>query len=47
VLANVMFSLDPVSMSDTQRASVAHGVSEIVATTGLLLVIFSLARSGR
>jgi len=47
VLANVMFELDPVSIATTQRASVAHGVSEVVATVGLLLVIFSLARSGR
>lgn len=47
VLANVMFSLDPVRLSETQRATVAHGVSEVVATAGLLLVIFSLARSGR
>jgi arsenate reductase len=47
VLANVMFAADPVSISTTHRASLAHGVSETVATIGLLLVIFSLARSGR
>jgi arsenate reductase len=47
VLANVMFDADAVSMSTTERATFAHGVSEVVATTGLLLVIFSLARSGR
>ncbi|KOX21699.1 channel transporter [Saccharothrix sp. NRRL B-16348] len=47
VLANVMFEAAPVSISTTERATVAHGVSEIVATAGLLLVIFSLVRSGR
>ena len=47
VLANVMFSGTPVSISTTERATVAHGLSEIVATAGLLLVIFSLVRSGR
>lgn len=46
VLANVMFAASPVSISTTQRASVAHGVSEVVATAGLLLVIFALVRSG-
>ena len=47
VLANLMFSTSAVSISTTRRATVAHGLSEIVATVGLLLVIFSLARSGR
>ena len=47
VLANVMFDLAPVSIATTQRATTAHGVAEIVATVGLLLVIFSLARTGR
>jgi glycerol uptake facilitator-like aquaporin len=47
VLANVMFSLDAVSISTTERATLAHGVSEVVATAGLVLVIFSLVRSGR
>jgi glycerol uptake facilitator-like aquaporin len=47
VLANVMFDLAPVSISTTDRATVAHGVSEIVATVGLILVIFALVRSGR
>lgn len=47
VLANLMFALDPVSMATTQRATTAHGVAEVVATIGLLLVIFSLVRSGR
>ncbi|CCH33285.1 MIP/aquaporin family protein [Actinosynnema sp. NPDC047251] len=47
VLANAMFSLAPVSVSTTDRATVAHGLSEVVATAGLLLVIFALVRSGR
>ncbi|MEU4446436.1 MIP/aquaporin family protein [Actinosynnema sp. NPDC050801] len=47
VLANVMFEASPVSISTTDRATVAHGVAEVVATVGLLLVIFSLVRSGR
>ena len=47
VLANVMFEASPVSISTTERATVAHGIAEVVATTGLLLVIFSLVRSGR
>jgi arsenate reductase len=47
VLANAMFELDPVTISATQRASVAHGLSEFVATLGLVLVIFALVRTGR
>jgi glycerol uptake facilitator-like aquaporin len=47
VLANVMFDLDPVSISTTDRATVAHGVAEVVATFGLILVIFALVRTGR
>lgn len=47
VVANVLFTADPVSISTTERATFAHGVSEVVATAGLLLVIFSLVRTGR
>jgi glycerol uptake facilitator-like aquaporin len=47
VLANLMFALPAVTISTKQRASGAHFLSEIIATAGLLLVIFSLARSGR
>ncbi len=47
VLANVMFDLAPVSVSTTHRATVAHGLSEVVATCGLVLVVFALVRSGR
>jgi arsenate reductase len=47
VLANGMFELAAVSISDTERAGGGHLLAEVVATAGLLLVIFSLARSGR
>jgi arsenate reductase len=47
VLANVMFSKPAVTVSTHHRATGAHFVSEIVATAGLLLVIFALARTGR
>ena len=47
VLANLMFSTSAVSISTTHRATAAHVLSEVVATAGLVLVIFSLARSGR
>jgi glycerol uptake facilitator-like aquaporin len=47
VAANLMFGLDAVSISAKQRASGAHALSEVIATAGLLLVIFALARSGR
>jgi glycerol uptake facilitator-like aquaporin len=47
VVANVMFSDAAISISTKHRASGAHFLSEIVATLGLLLVIFALARSGR
>lgn len=47
VLANLMFGLGPVSISTTNRATAAHTLSEVVATLGLVLVIFALVRSGR
>ena len=47
VVANVMFGLAAVSISAKHRASPAHFLSEIVATLGLMLVIFALARTGR
>jgi len=47
ILANVMFSRAAVSISTKHRASGPHWVSEVVATVGLLLVIFALARSER
>ena len=47
VTANLMFALPAVSISARQRATPAHFFSEVIATLGLLLVIFALARSGR
>jgi len=47
LLANAMFALPVVSISIHHRASAAHLLAEIVATAGLLLVIFSLARTRR
>ena len=47
IVANAMFSLAAVSISDNHRASPAHLFAEVVATVGLLLVIFALVRSGR
>jgi arsenate reductase len=47
VAANLMFARAAVSLSVKHRASGAHGLSEVIATAGLLLVIFALARTGR
>ena len=47
ILANVMFSRPAIALSTDHRATLAHGVSEIVATAGLVLVIFALAKTGR
>ena len=47
ILANVMFSEAAISISTKHRASGPHWLSEVVATMGLILVIFALARSGR
>ncbi|MFN0090355.1 MAG: aquaporin [Acidimicrobiales bacterium] len=47
ILANVMFSLDPVELSTKNRSSGALWLSEVVATVGLLLVIHGCVRSGR
>jgi glycerol uptake facilitator-like aquaporin len=47
MVANVMFSLTALEISNKHRASPAHFLSEVVATLGLLLIISALARSGR
>jgi glycerol uptake facilitator-like aquaporin len=47
VVANLMFSRGAVSISTRHRASAAHFLSEVVATLGLIVIIFALARSGR
>ncbi len=45
IVANVMFSLPAVSISTHHRATGPHLLSEVIATAGLILVIFALARS--
>lgn len=47
VAANAMFALPAISIATTHRASPAHLFAEVVATLGLILVIFALARSRR
>ena len=47
ITANAMFALTAVSISTNHRASGPHLFAEVIATLGLLLVIFSLARTGR
>jgi arsenate reductase len=42
-----MFALTAISISQNHRASPSHLFSEVVATLGLLLVIFALVRSRR
>ena len=47
ITANAMFALSAISISTHHRGSAAHLFAEVIATLGLLLVIFSLARTGR
>lgn len=47
VLANVMYGLDAVQISTHERVASGVLVGEVVATTGLIALIFALARSGR
>jgi arsenate reductase len=47
IVANGMFALAAASISTHHRATGAHLFSEVIATAGLLLVIFSLTRTRR
>jgi arsenate reductase len=47
IVANGMFALAAVSISTKHRATPAHLFAEVIATLGLMLVIFSLARTRR
>jgi glycerol uptake facilitator-like aquaporin len=47
VLANAMFGLPPVRLSSHARAGGSLWLAEVVATAGLVLVIFGLARTDR
>lgn len=44
ILANLMFTLPPVAWSTTARADAGRLIAEIIATLGLLLVIFLIPR---
>jgi glycerol uptake facilitator-like aquaporin len=46
-VANVMFDLDAVSLSTHDRSGGGRWLGEIVATFGLLVIIFGTVRSGR
>jgi glycerol uptake facilitator-like aquaporin len=47
VLANLMFDLDAVSIAATDRSGAHLWLAEVVATIGLVVVIFGSVRSGR
>jgi glycerol uptake facilitator-like aquaporin len=47
VLANVMFDRRAVEIATKDRLSAGHLLAELVATAGLVVVIFTLARTGR
>ncbi|WP_285247123.1 aquaporin [Pseudarthrobacter sp. efr-133-R2A-89] len=47
VAANLMFGLDAVTWSTHQRSGAPLWLGEVIATLGLLLVIFGTVRSGR
>jgi glycerol uptake facilitator-like aquaporin len=47
VLANVMFGLDPVTISTHHRSGGGLWLSEGLATFGLIVLIFALVRAGR
>jgi arsenate reductase len=47
VVANLMFELDAVTWSTHSRSTHGLWLGEVVATVGLLMVIFGIVRSGR
>ncbi len=47
VLANLMFELDAVSISSHHRASSGTLLAEVVATAGLVVIVFGSIRAGR
>jgi glycerol uptake facilitator-like aquaporin len=47
IVANLMFDLPAVTISTHTRSSAGLGLGEVVATFGLLLVIFGVVRAGR
>src|SRR5947209_6922556 len=47
IVANLMFAKSAISISTHHRASPGHALGEVIATSGLILVIFALARTRR
>lgn len=47
VAANVMFDLDPITLSTHTRSGAGLWLGEVIASLGLLLVILGVVRSGR
>ena len=47
VVANLMFDLDPVSLSGHDRSGGGLWLGEVVATVGLVLVVLGTVRTGR
>ncbi len=47
IIANLMFELPAVEISTTARASAGTFLGDVVATFGLLLLIFTMVRTGR
>jgi glycerol uptake facilitator-like aquaporin len=47
VLANLMFDLDAVSISDHHRATAGTLLAEAIATAGLVVIVFGSLRAGR
>jgi arsenate reductase len=47
IIANLMFELPAIEISTTARAGAGTFLGEVVATFGLLLLIFAMVRTGR
>jgi glycerol uptake facilitator-like aquaporin len=47
IVANLMFGRDAITIGTRARLTPAHFLGELVATAGLVLVVFLLARTGR
>ncbi|MFC9335707.1 aquaporin [Arthrobacter sp. NPDC057009] len=47
IAANLMFGLDAVTVSTQERTGAGLWLGEVIATVGLLLVVFGTVRSGR
>jgi glycerol uptake facilitator-like aquaporin len=47
ILANLMFALPPVMVASTARGGPGQWLAEVVATAGLVMIVFGAARTGR